>query len=484
MAVNSELIETIKASQLPKIPNPTTGDLIHAQGDDLSTTSLQFFIEKINNGYNGTMSNSLVIPSMGYYRYKVVEPGTYTNVTPNITVSPEEIKKNYVVVAVINGVAEKELDPKPENGLDVIGSTYDDKIDFASLIDNSYINEDNGDLIKNITGFKATNFISIISNKRYIMPPLYKQFAFYDKNFNYISDSQSKNSSAKSGVISIVSPVNSAYIRMTLAESDGIDNYYLKLNECLLPVLFSNNTITVRKEGGNFNSIQSAIAYADTRGRKQFIEIDSGEYIEELRLVSGMSHALIGQSKESVIITNYLGDLYEPIKVKGGWYFQDIQVRNVGRGYAVHADYAGAGEIEFNNCKIVTHEHAAIGSGSHQDQTLRLRNCELKNTGDYIGSGLLYWHNNVNSGVTNQRLEVINCILHSIEEMSLRIEDANLLSGDGLGNEAKVLFIGNNLFSEVWKKNIELKPSGTAFVGNSIFLDERSYGNNIMVLNK
>ncbi|MDV3774063.1 hypothetical protein CMU14_13350 [Elizabethkingia anophelis] len=113
MAVNSELIETIKASQLPKLANPATGDFIHAQGDNLSTTSLQFFIEKINNGYNGTMSNSLVIPSTGYYRYKVVDPGTYTNVSPNITVTQQEISENFVVIAVRDGVSMKELDPKP-----------------------------------------------------------------------------------------------------------------------------------------------------------------------------------------------------------------------------------------------------------------------------------------------------------------------------------------------------------------------------------
>ncbi|MCT3788491.1 hypothetical protein HZQ67_14040 [Elizabethkingia anophelis] len=113
MAVNSELIETIKASQLPKLANPTTGDFIHAQGDNLSTTSLQFFIEKINNGYNGTLTTSTIIPNTGYYRYKVVDPGTYSNVSPNITVTQQEVSENFVVIAVRDGVAMKELDPKP-----------------------------------------------------------------------------------------------------------------------------------------------------------------------------------------------------------------------------------------------------------------------------------------------------------------------------------------------------------------------------------
>ncbi|MDV4024642.1 hypothetical protein CMT52_09875 [Elizabethkingia anophelis] len=115
MAVNSELIETIKASQLPKLANPTTGDFIHAQGDDLSTTPISYFIEKINNGYNGTLTPSTVVPNTGYYRYKVVDPGTYANVSPNITVTQDEINKNFVVIAIRDGVAMKELDPKPQN---------------------------------------------------------------------------------------------------------------------------------------------------------------------------------------------------------------------------------------------------------------------------------------------------------------------------------------------------------------------------------
>ncbi|MDE5507771.1 hypothetical protein KRE40_03780 [Elizabethkingia meningoseptica] len=115
MAVNSELIEIIKASQLPKIPNPTTGDLIHAQGDDLSTTSLQFFIDKINNGYNGTMATSTSVPNTGYYRYVVSSAGTYSNVSPSITVTDQELDENYVFISVKDGVSQKELSKKPNS---------------------------------------------------------------------------------------------------------------------------------------------------------------------------------------------------------------------------------------------------------------------------------------------------------------------------------------------------------------------------------
>ncbi|WP_407475252.1 hypothetical protein [Elizabethkingia anophelis] len=113
MAVNSELIEIIKASQLPKLANPITGDLIHAQGDNLSTTPLKFFIDKINNGYNGTMTTSTSVPNTGYYRYVVVTPGTYNNVSPSITVTQQELDENYVFISVKDSVSLKELSKKP-----------------------------------------------------------------------------------------------------------------------------------------------------------------------------------------------------------------------------------------------------------------------------------------------------------------------------------------------------------------------------------
>ncbi|HAY3545180.1 TPA: hypothetical protein JRX92_003586, partial [Elizabethkingia anophelis] len=113
MAVNSELIEIIKASQLPRIDNPTTGDLIHAQGDNLSSTSLSFFLDKINSGIYGTIKPDTVVPTTGYLKYDVKDPGTYSNVSPSISITQQELDDNFVYITVTNGVADKLLSKKP-----------------------------------------------------------------------------------------------------------------------------------------------------------------------------------------------------------------------------------------------------------------------------------------------------------------------------------------------------------------------------------
>ncbi|MCL1666382.1 hypothetical protein M2T78_19120 [Elizabethkingia ursingii] len=118
MEVNKELISYIKASELPKVGNPVSGDLIHAQGDNLSATPISYFIDKISSGIYGRLTTSTVVPVTGYYKYDVFNVGTYTNVTPNITITQQELDENFVFVTVNNGVAYKATSKKPKSDID------------------------------------------------------------------------------------------------------------------------------------------------------------------------------------------------------------------------------------------------------------------------------------------------------------------------------------------------------------------------------
>ncbi len=115
MEVNKELISYIKASELPKVGNPVSGDLIHAQGNNLSTTPISYFIDKISSGIYGRLTTSTVVPGIGYYKYDVAQAGTYTNISPAITITQQELDENFVFVTVNNGVAEKLLSKKPNS---------------------------------------------------------------------------------------------------------------------------------------------------------------------------------------------------------------------------------------------------------------------------------------------------------------------------------------------------------------------------------
>ncbi|MCT4263339.1 hypothetical protein HZP32_14575 [Elizabethkingia anophelis] len=121
-------------------------------------------------GINGDLSKVLAsdIPTNGYYKYDVFNAGTYTNVTPNITVTQLELDNNYVYVLVKNGVAYKELSEKPKvqvdnnfdiNSINAISnsraSTIDRVLNYfltSRSIRNITINFDNIGLITNVNG--------------------------------------------------------------------------------------------------------------------------------------------------------------------------------------------------------------------------------------------------------------------------------------------------------------------------------------------
>lgn len=116
-SVFSPFINPIPIDEVPENINPSSESTILFVNElkEANRMPLKYLNDKINNGYNDTMSNSISVPATGYYRYKVINPGTYTNVTPNITVSVTDIKKNTVVISVRDGFAVKELDPKLSN---------------------------------------------------------------------------------------------------------------------------------------------------------------------------------------------------------------------------------------------------------------------------------------------------------------------------------------------------------------------------------
>ncbi|MCL1656827.1 hypothetical protein M2T79_09475 [Elizabethkingia miricola] len=78
------------------------------------------------------------IPSTGYYKYDVFKAKTYTNVTPNITVTPQDLENKIVYVVVKNGVAEKEFATSISPVQDIQGGSL--SFNKAGIILGDYIN--------------------------------------------------------------------------------------------------------------------------------------------------------------------------------------------------------------------------------------------------------------------------------------------------------------------------------------------------------
>ncbi|HFK5563442.1 TPA: SGNH/GDSL hydrolase family protein [Elizabethkingia anophelis] len=143
MEVNSELIETIKASQLPKLANPTTGDLVHAQGDDLSTTPISSFLDKLNTGILGSVDTNQTITDLnslpnGVYTAKtsgsyqnglVAKEGYITTFRKNNTTWTIERE---VLVSAISEVFDENTTTEAQGGKQ-ISDRYDYSVNSVSL---------------------------------------------------------------------------------------------------------------------------------------------------------------------------------------------------------------------------------------------------------------------------------------------------------------------------------------------------------------
>ena len=325
----------------------------------------------------------------------------------------------------------------------------------------------------------VSDFIPILPKSAYgINPNTYQQFAFYDKNLQYLTNDFSANNKKD-----FIVPDNAYYFRMTVNIADlGVNCLRLKNPK------FINKYIEIGKEKTDFETIQSAINYANSTGEVHTINIGKGVYYEALKNFV-LPHLFFGEKGKTIISdVNDSDQKWETLQVATG-YFEGIYFKREGGGYAVHVDYAGTGIAEFFNCRIESAYGSAIGHGQQQDQSVKFRNCQIIQRVAEASTGIIYTHNAVNENVTGGNIEFWNCEIDGFDRI-VRIDDANQIYGNDSGSVGrfKPLFVGNNFRSKNYGTQLDLRNGNkTTYAGaiiGRIVLDERSFGNNIPILNK
>lgn len=238
--------------------------------------------------------------------------------------------------------------------------------------------------------------------------------------------------------------------------------------------------ITVGKQGCDYTTIAAALAYGKTLApTKVNLHVHNGVYEEVIDLRYNTNVCIIGENKKECILINKSG-LYanSPLMVSGENYIKNMTfIANhesnpsfsAPYAYAMHYDYTGPGETIFENCRFESYQNAAVGIGMHQDQTLKFIDCDMYSDSSVYDGGSLYFHNAVASGVTNQHLVIERGSIYSKTGYAVKADDANIGSGDGLGNEMDVTFIDVSIHSDVYGETIDKNtaPIGVdALVGN------------------
>ena len=266
-----------------------------------------------------------------------------------------------------------------------------------------------------------------------------------------------------------------------------------------------NNVIEVGKDKG-YTTINSALTYALTIASSTnpiTIKVYPGVYEEVVNVYGGKYISIVGVNKLTCILRDDSG-IYAnaPLRISGEGYVANMTIiathdddttSNISnlKSYAIHADDEGIGTLEVNNCILISKQNAAIGSGLHKSQGLRLVNCELYSEtpteSAMSKNGALFVHSQFKENVTGQKLEVINCKITSKYGNTVYINDSNKqLTGTSKNSVMDCTFINNNIYSETLGKTNIIKvdaPNNSNCLSGEITLNARSYGNNINEFN-
>lgn len=255
------------------------------------------------------------------------------------------------------------------------------------------------------------------------------------------------------------------------------------------------NSILVSNSNEEVNNISLKIDEIINTKKKTQILLEPGEYKEVIDLRANKFVNIVGLPNKTTKIIDKTGDYYSsPLNISGDGYFKNLtfvanhdEVNGVMpeiTSYAVHIDWAGEGDLLFENSTFISYQNSAVGIGMHQSQTITFKDCIFYTNSDYGAS--VYAHNNVSSGVTDQLLIFENCLFISEKGDSLRLDDSNIIFDDGLGNDMTVKFINNYFYSKEKKRGTFFafnKPIGKETLSGRIKLDQSSSGNNIPELN-
>ena len=194
--------------------------------------------------------------------------------------------------------------------------------------------------------------------------------------------------------------------------------------------------IIVAKENGDYTSIRDAVANS-TDG--DIIYIRSGTYENEIINAWGRNITIIGQSRDTVIIKNNLGNYSQPPLEMSHGVLKNVTIiaeysdTGENNGYAVHVEDNGMANQTFDieNCTLISYGSAAIGIGLREGANLYIRNCDLISYGTREDMGTLYFHDSTSAqGGGVQSINVSNCFIYRENGYVCRILKLNSTTED------------------------------------------------------
>ena len=392
----------------------------------------------------GSNNNNVITPTaaVGVISETIIAPeGAVKVIFNDIYPSTGTIKK---YVPAQDGLAQIEqtlsenasdisnLKTDAENAEACINHLAVDNVGFY-LVDNEYVNGDTGAFTPYTASpaWSRTDYISVDDTVNLIINTTRQggDNAFYDASKNWVAKIQ-----LYVGENKIAVPANAKYAAFSSRSTD-IGNLTIRreyigqavresetaYNADLMYGATDFGTIYNVGCGKTYETINAAMtAWATANYPYATIFIDPGEYKEAVTIESGHEINLIGSGIDSTIIHTTSGNYVDaPITIFHG----TVTVKNMMliadhtenpdfdheqpqylKAYGIHIDHGSAGGVvTVENCKIVSYQAPAVGTGTIPDSKIRLINCECYSFTAYtsdtsshqyyqLHNGAILWH--------------------------------------------------------------------------------------------
>ncbi|MCI1632941.1 MAG: hypothetical protein LKI22_03185 [Liquorilactobacillus nagelii] len=260
-----------------------------------------------------------------------------------------------------------------------------------------------------------------------------------------------------------------------------------------LSASLGSNLLTVAKSGGDYDTVQSAIA--NSNGASDSILVLPGQYFEQLKMDDNSEgnksavKSIIGIDKSKCIVESdnsaYNNDA---IRVTNDGYFKNMQflakqASGAADGsYALHADnnWMVKSTIIFENCYFYSDYRSAAGIGLRPNCRLIFKDCVFETDND-LGLGAVFLHNSAEPAYqgANQNIKFINCYMHSTKGVAIHLQQV----GDDT-NSINLTMVNCLLYSDEKGKTAIIDTDKSLYTGNSgknISVTEKTFNNNIDV---
>lgn len=270
------------------------------------------------------------------------------------------------------------------------------------------------------------------------------------------------------------------------------------------------NTIKVAKSGGDYNTISAAVQAA---GAWDTIIVYPGVYIESIH-ASTKNVNLVGINRETCIVRMDTADRDNPPGEFSGGYVanltflqtastplagKDIYTATRGScGYGIHVDWPASknNNLLIENCNIISNSDPGIGIGLQPNFTLTLRNCTIKQLIDFENHsatediGAIYVHESGGAGAAfdghDQFLIIDKCTVYNSGKYTVGLSGDHGAAADRSAQIESVntqywAKTGGASNSTIYSRTPAVSP---AISGNNIFISDKSYGNNLLSINK